>query len=71
MLDQELRFFSSIGELPYIGVLLGRNDGWRLRSYPLGRGKICSLLARQLRLRRRREARVPIEAWRLGPALSL
>jgi hypothetical protein len=32
MLDQDLMFFSSIGELPYIGVLLGRNDGWRLTT---------------------------------------
>jgi hypothetical protein len=45
MLDQDLMFFSSIGELPYIGVLLGRSGGWRPCSYPFGRGKTCSLLA--------------------------
>ncbi|KAK2357314.1 hypothetical protein QL285_094599 [Trifolium repens] len=62
MLGQEL-VFTSIVELLYKGVLLRQTSGWRLRSYPLGRGKTCSLLAGRLRLRRRKEARF---LWRRG-----
>jgi hypothetical protein len=71
MLGQELGLFTSIVELLYIKVQLGRAGGWRLCPYPLGREKTCSLLAWRLRLRHRREAHVLIEAWRLSPALSL
>jgi hypothetical protein len=71
MLGQELGLFTSIVELLYIKVQLGRAGGWRLCPYPLGREKMCSLLAWRLRLRHRREAHVLIEAWRLSPALSL
>jgi hypothetical protein len=71
MLGQELGLFTSIVESLYIGVQLGRTGSWRLCSYPLGKEKTCSLLTGRLRLFRRREARVPMKVWRLGPALSI
>jgi uncharacterized protein (DUF486 family) len=71
MLCQELKLLTCIRVLLYILVRVGWNGSWRLYSYPLGRGKKCSLLAGRLRLCWRQESRVSIEGWRLGPALSL
>jgi hypothetical protein len=62
MLGQELSFFSGIIWSSFVqesckGGLVA-DTFW---SYPLGGGKMCSLLSRRLRSRRRREARVPLE----------
>jgi hypothetical protein len=71
MLGQELGCFTSIMELLYIWVQLGRTDGWRILFLSLMERENVLLISRRLGSRRRRAARVPMKAWRLGPAISI